>query len=71
MSETTLNLREQIARIDLAIAESHKFAAEQRKLSAEASKFDRERWLILVAALSAFAGMIAATVTLAKTMGWL
>jgi hypothetical protein len=44
MSDLSLDLREQIARIDRARAESDKFVAEQRKLIAEALKFDKERW---------------------------
>lgn len=47
-----LNLRDEIARIDRNRAESQKleedgrkFVAEQRKLIAEASKLDRDRWL--------------------------
>lgn len=45
------DLREQLAQIDRAqadtrklIAESDKFAAEQRKLIAETLKLDKERW---------------------------
>ncbi len=59
-----LNLREQIVRIDRNIAETQKFFAEARK-------FDRERWLILVGAFGGVAGMIAAGVTAAKALGWL
>jgi len=47
-----LDIREQIARIDRAIAETHKlqqesdkFVAEQKKLIAEAGKLDRDRTL--------------------------
>jgi hypothetical protein len=38
-----LDLREQIARIDRAMAENQKFQAEREKLLAEALKFERER----------------------------
>jgi hypothetical protein len=38
-----LDLREQIARIDRAIAESEKFTAEQRKLRAEDMKLAAEQ----------------------------
>jgi uncharacterized protein involved in exopolysaccharide biosynthesis len=38
-----LDLREQIARIDHARAESEKFAAEQRKLIAESEKLAAEQ----------------------------
>lgn len=51
-----LNLREQIARIDRALEESHKFAAEQRRLIAE----DRDRflapWLLFVSLFAALSG---------------
>ena len=57
MSEATpavdLDLREQIARIDRAQAETQKFAAEQRKLTAEAAKFTRDPWFLVVGALIA------------------
>jgi len=43
----TLDLREQIARIDRAIAANHKFTAEQQKLMAESRKF--ERWYPVIA----------------------
>jgi hypothetical protein len=38
-----LDLRDQIALIDRAIAETAEFAIEQRKLTAEAAKLDREQ----------------------------
>ena len=38
----TLDLREQIARIDRAREEAEKFSAEQRKLSSEATKLQAE-----------------------------
>jgi len=47
-----LDLREQIARIDRALAETHKFQAETNKLQEEAQKlleegrkYRRDRWL--------------------------
>jgi hypothetical protein len=52
-------------------AEMHKLTAETLKLAAEARKFDRERWLIVVGAIGGVAGMIAAIVTAAKSMGWI
>lgn len=51
-----LNIREQIARIDKLREEARKFAAEQHKLSAEAAKFERERWWSLVIAITALTG---------------
>ena len=44
MADPSLDLQEQVTRIDRAIAETAKFAAEQRKLTAAAAKLDRERW---------------------------
>ena len=48
-----LNLREQITRIDRAIAET-------QKLQAEAAKFRRERFLAPILAAGALGGFIAA-----------
>jgi hypothetical protein len=75
-----LNLREQIARIDRAQAETEKFVAEQRKLlaeqtklSAEALKFQRDRvlspWLAIVAILGGVGGIIAGTVAVLRLVG--
>jgi hypothetical protein len=60
-----LDTEEQIVRIKRAIAESDKFAAEQRKLSAEADKLNRDRWLAplltaCIALLAALASVVAA-----------
>jgi hypothetical protein len=73
MSRTvpTLDLQEQIARIARTQAETDKFAAVQRKLSEEVLKFRRERWLLIVGAVGGFAGLLAAIVTAAKTLGWI
>ena len=64
MSEATeaLSLRETIARIDRTLDEAAKFRAEERKLSAEADKFRRERFLVLVATLGAIAALTPAVV---------
>ena len=59
-----LDLREQIARIDLAIDEAAKFRAEQRKLASESRKLDRDRWLApLVLLASVSGGVIVAVLT--------
>ena len=59
-----LNLREQIARIDLAIDEAAKFRAEQRKLGSESRKLDRDRWLApLVLFASVAGGVLVAIIT--------
>jgi hypothetical protein len=76
-----LNLREQIARIDRAIEETHKFTAEQHKLMAEqqklaseALKLERERglapWQATAITLGSLAALVASLVSLAKSMGW-
>jgi hypothetical protein len=54
-----LNLAEQIARIDRAQEETRKFVAEQHKLTAEASKLNRDRFLAPALALAATLGAIA------------
>ena len=53
-----LNLREQLARIDHALDEAAKFRAEREKLEAEGHKFNRDPWILVLAA------MIAALATL-------
>ena len=61
-----LDLREQIARIDRAIAETAKYVAEQRKLEAEARRFDRNQWQIVVTAMTAGAALFGAGVAFLK-----
>lgn len=70
MSEdrTQLDLREQIARIDRDRAETAKYAAEQRKLEAEARNFDRLRWQMLVTAMTAGAVLFGAGAAFVKLM---
>ena len=66
----SLNLRETIARIDRMLDEAAKFRAEERKLSAEADKFRRERFLAPVLALVATLGAIAAlTPAIVRALG--
>ena len=55
-----LNLREQVARIDDTLSrierqqeETHKFVAEQHKLMAEAKKFGRDPWFLVIGAIIA------------------
>ena len=50
--------------------ENNKFVAEQRKLNAEASKLDRERWLAPVLAVAAMVGGLLGVATfIAKIIG--
>ena len=56
-----LNLREQLIRIDRAIAESQKFQAEREKLLAEAAKLNRDHWLAPVLAIAAVIGGLLGT----------
>jgi hypothetical protein len=56
----SLDIREQIIRIDRAIAETHKLQAETNKFSAEAAKLRWDRWIAPVAAV---ATVIIATAT--------
>ena len=55
-----LDMREQIARIDRAQAETQKFAAEQQKLAAEASNLRLTRFVTPVAAVIAALGALTA-----------
>jgi hypothetical protein len=77
-----LDLREQIARIDRAIEEGHKFTAEQhklmteeQKLASERRKLDRDRglapWQATAITVGSIAAFVASIVSLAKSMGWL
>lgn len=55
-----LDIREQIARIDREQAEIHKLMAERPKLEAETKKYNRDPWILALAALiAAFATVIA------------
>lgn len=69
MADPQLDLQEQITRIDRAIAETAKYAAEQRKLEAEARNFDRNRWQILVTAMTAGAALFGAGAAFFKLLG--
>jgi hypothetical protein len=74
MSDDSLDIRDQLARIDRALAESdklreetRKYAAEQRKLESEARYYDRHLWQIVIAAMTAlgvWTGAVAAAVKL-------
>jgi hypothetical protein len=65
-----LDLREQIVRIDRAIAETGKFQAEQRKFIAEAQKLDRDRWLAPALAIAAvIGGLLGVASFIAKLIG--
>ena len=65
----TLNIREQIARIGRNQAEIQKLFAEAGRLSAEAAKFKRERFLAPILAAGALGGFIAAVLP-ALLRGW-
>ncbi len=72
-----LNLRDVLARIDRAQAETRKFVAEHDKLAAERSKLDaeaaklrRERFLAPILAADALGGFIAAAVPLILRSWW-
>lgn len=69
-SPGNLDLEEQIARIRRAQVETDKFAAEQRKLSAEAAKLDRDRslapWQIVATSMAAGAALFGAGIAFVK-----
>lgn len=48
-----LDIQEQIERIDRLREEARKFATEQHKLAAEARKFGRDPWFLLIGAIIA------------------
>ncbi len=65
--------REQLARIDRALAETEKFRAEQRKLTREATKLERDRrlspWLVVVGVLGSIGGIIAGVSAVLRLLG--
>ncbi len=65
-----LDMRDVLARIDRAQAETRKFVAEHDdKLAAEARKFERERTTTLIAALGGVVAALAAIATLLHSYG--
>ena len=69
---SSLDLQEQIIRIDRAIAETQKFQSESDKLRAEERKLRRDTVIApWVAAVGGVAGLIAAAITAAKALGWM
>lgn len=72
MSDAPLDLREQIARIDRAIEETHKFTTESRKLEAEARKLDRDRtlapWQVGIVTMGGLAALVGGLLTILKAV---
>lgn len=60
---STLDIREQIARIDRAIVENAKFQAETGKLNAEAQKLRADRWFAPIIATGTFIAAVGGLVT--------
>ena len=73
-TDTTLDLQEQIARIARTQVEVDKFAAETRKLLAEAGKLDRDRaflpWQIAAALMGGGAALFGAGIAFWKVLGY-
>jgi hypothetical protein len=72
MSErTSFDLSEQLARFDRAQVESRTFAAEQRRLIAEAANRDRARepWLVFVVVAGGVGGILAGVTALLQLTG--
>lgn len=69
----TPDLQEQLGRIRRAREESEKFVAEQRKLTAEAAKLDRDRmvapWQIALSGMAAGAAFFGAGAAFIKILG--
>jgi hypothetical protein len=69
----TPDLEEQLGRIRRAREESEKFVAEQRKLTAEAAKLDRDRmlapWQIALSGMAAGAAFFGAGAAFVKILG--
>ena len=56
MADDQLDLREQLVRIDRAIAETQKLTVEAGKLRSEEKKLDRERLTIAIASTATLMG---------------
>lgn len=71
--DPALDIAEQVARVLRSNAETQKFVAEQRKLMAEAAKFERERslspWQLVVAGAAAAAAFFGAGAAFVKLLG--
>jgi hypothetical protein len=69
----TTDLEEQLGRIRRAREESEKFVAEQRKLTAEAMKLERDRmlapWQIALSGMAAGAALFGAGAAFIKILG--
>ena len=69
----TTDLEEQLGRIRRACEESEKFVAEQRKLTAEAMKLERDRmlapWQIALSGMAAGAALFGAGAAFIKILG--
>lgn len=69
----TPDLEEQLGRIRRAREESEKFVAEQKKLTAEAAKLDRDRmlapWQIALSGMAAGAAFFGAGAAFVKILG--
>ncbi|ACL61011.1 hypothetical protein [Methylobacterium nodulans] len=69
----SLDMAEQVARILRSQEEMQKFAAEQRKLIAEASKLERDRalapWQIVMSSMAAGAALFGAGAAFVKLLG--
>ncbi len=57
--QPTLDIQEQIARIQRSQEETNKFVAEQHKLMAEGDKYRRDRFLAPVLVAAAVSGAVA------------
>jgi len=69
----TTDLEEQLGRLRRAREESEKFVAEQRKLTAEAMKLERDRmlapWQIALSGMAAGAALFGAGAAFIKILG--
>lgn len=73
VSSLTPDLEEQLGRIRRAREESEKFVAEQKKLTAEAAKLDRDRmlapWQVALSGMAAGAAFFGAGAAFVKILG--
>ena len=73
MTEMTMDLQEQIARINRSLAETEKLQEETRKFVAEAHKLTRDAalapWQVAFAGMAAGAALVGATVAVMKVLG--
>ena len=72
-NEPILDIRGQVIRIDRAFAEGQRFQAEQRKLIAEAARYEREErsWSTGIAFVGGITGLVGGLLMILKALNFI